>query len=244
MIPDPYHGDLSMQEKNRSTFPASGFTLIELLVVIAIIAILAAMLLPALSKARDRARQTACLNNLRQWGVALTLYLDDNGGEFPYEGGPSAESVRRTDAWFNALPPYMEQPSYMDLRFSRQQPKPGDWSVFVCPSVGLKDEGNGSYFFSYAMNYMINRHNGTNRSIKLQGFRADATMVPFMAEKNDEFSAVAPWRVDFRHNGGTNILFVDSHVKWYPQASITYALDTPGAEVENAEIAWDPLVRP
>ena len=68
------------QAPRPSSAPSAGFTLVELLVVIAILAILAGMILPAMHRASEKARQAGCWNNLRQMGLAARLYMDDNGG--------------------------------------------------------------------------------------------------------------------------------------------------------------------
>jgi len=100
----------------------TGFTLIELLVVIAIIAILAAMLLPALSRAKGKAQQTACLSNLKQIGLSLTLYADENSGWWPF---PSDSTLPDPNIWTKELQPY--------IRLRGNQTSGQENPVFICP---------------------------------------------------------------------------------------------------------------
>lgn len=95
----------SRQQRNGAA--SGGFTLIELLVVIAIIAILAGMLLPALSRAKEKGRSISCVNNLRQMLVATKVYADDNQSRFPWTFSLVGNQLDRK-AWFNYLQPYQQ----------------------------------------------------------------------------------------------------------------------------------------
>ena len=86
---------------------SDGFTLIELLVVIAIIAILTSLLLPALSKAKEKGKSVSCMNSLRQMGIASKIYGDDHEGRYCFTFQVRGDNVFRK-AWFNFLQPYQQ----------------------------------------------------------------------------------------------------------------------------------------
>jgi prepilin-type N-terminal cleavage/methylation domain-containing protein/prepilin-type processing-associated H-X9-DG protein len=141
------------------------FTLIELLVVIAVIAILAALLLPVLARAKDKARQIGCVSNLRQWGLAIQMYSPDNDDGIPRDGygmtsawfdtvlynGQPTGTPRDPNAWFNLLPQLLAErnlsayyndwfnsPGTDPAKAATYMPFPGNKGpIWECPAANM-----------------------------------------------------------------------------------------------------------
>jgi prepilin-type N-terminal cleavage/methylation domain-containing protein len=108
-----------------------GFTLVELLVVIAVIALLAAILFPAFATARAKARETACLSNMRQHGLAFSMYVQDYDGLYPYAVDPAD---RDTPQIWNGFPAFKAQIPALPWVHEVLQPYSKSRELFHCPS--------------------------------------------------------------------------------------------------------------
>ncbi|MGQ9880831.1 MAG: prepilin-type N-terminal cleavage/methylation domain-containing protein [Armatimonadota bacterium] len=225
---------------------SSAFTLIELLVVIAIIAILAAILFPVFAQAREKARQTVCLSNMKQMGWAVNMYLQDYDEAFPLDShtGTNAPWV-----WLRTLEPYTRT----KLLYRCPSDPSTNWEV---PLPGYRTTRKTSYVTNF---WMLPRLGVDDLTTYCTGFntlasiRAPARTIYISEQRTnstgDHYHSGA-WRWPNQcgtfipvedelamtwHLGGTNYTFVDGHAKWMrfeqtwtPDGSID--LHYPGGE--------------
>jgi len=194
---------------------SSGFTLIEVLVVTAIIGVLAGLSLSALGQARAHGQSARCVNNLRQWGLALEMYMDDYDEYIPRrgQGVQPLALISRPEDWFNCLPKYLGAQSYSNLVIAGKMPRAGDASsVFIDASA--KNPG-GQYFLPYGMNMYLSpwirpsQHN--LREIPNPG------QLAFMADAAGQYASTVPSQLGYsviaRHLGWANVVFVDGRAQ-------------------------------
>jgi len=180
----------------------AGFTLIELLVVIAIIAILAAILFPVFARAREKARQTSCLNNQKQIALAWHMYVQDYDETLPdYYRPTSIGNVRILDM----LMPYIKN---NEVRY--------------CPSDNYRGRYHSNYAYSayylgapFLQSQGVGKLGEITRPAETITFGESLAGYDFLYMPSHKLDAKLGARFTFdRHNGGCNYSFCDGHAKW------------------------------
>jgi prepilin-type N-terminal cleavage/methylation domain-containing protein/prepilin-type processing-associated H-X9-DG protein len=188
-------------------FSRKAFTLIELLVVIAIISILAAILFPVFSRARENARRTSCLNNVKQLGLAVMQYTQDFDEKLP----ASIDDSSAPKYWFDRIEPYVKS---KQVYFCSSEGNP-----FKKDAAAPMSRDNISYGYNYVYTTWRPHSSYAFGGHSLARFQSPAnTVLLGDTHRNNAQGYVIAWtgtyELDARHMEGVNIAYMDGHAKW------------------------------